>query len=210
MKGSCRHNNADAYSHAYSAACSRIYSHVLLPHRCHIASTVSQTMVQYAFIAMAAMPHLFNMLNRPPPPPQFMPVLHNGNDTSRNGTALFVTAHPDDEAMFFAPSILGLQTLGWDVAGLCLSSGKLQPVRSDIRQRLWPRKHPQSRALRVVRQARCTGIARAARQRPVSILSTSLTAANCKTRSTTKPSAGTLKSSPTLFKTTLNRTLLIS
>lgn len=86
-------------------------------------------MVQYAFIAMAAMPHLFNLLNRPPPPAQFTPQLHNGNATDRNATALFVTAHPDDEAMFFAPSILGLQELGWDIEGLCLSSGTLLAVR---------------------------------------------------------------------------------
>ena len=38
---------------------------------------------------------------------------------------LIVTAHPDDECMFFAPTILMLQQLtGADVHLLCLSSGK--------------------------------------------------------------------------------------
>jgi hypothetical protein len=38
-------------------------------------------------------------------------------------SALILTAHPDDEVMFFSPSILGLERDGWDVRGLCLSSG---------------------------------------------------------------------------------------
>ena len=37
--------------------------------------------------------------------------------------ALFVTAHPDDEAMFFAPSILALVERGLRVALVCLSTG---------------------------------------------------------------------------------------
>lgn len=39
-------------------------------------------------------------------------------------SALIVTAHPDDEVMFFSPTILGLIGAGWDVKGLCLSTGK--------------------------------------------------------------------------------------
>ncbi|WRT65977.1 uncharacterized protein IL334_002928 [Kwoniella shivajii] len=46
---------------------------------------------------------------------------------SRSGTTspsvLILTAHPDDEVMFFSPTILGLTSAGWDVRGLCLSTG---------------------------------------------------------------------------------------
>lgn len=37
--------------------------------------------------------------------------------------ALLVTAHPDDECMFFTPLILGLQAQGLAVCLLCLSTG---------------------------------------------------------------------------------------
>lgn len=37
--------------------------------------------------------------------------------------ALFVTAHPDDECMFFAPSIIRLVELNASVHLLCLSEG---------------------------------------------------------------------------------------
>lgn len=37
--------------------------------------------------------------------------------------ALIVTAHPDDECMFFAPTILSLQASGIRVGLLCLSNG---------------------------------------------------------------------------------------
>uniref|UniRef100_A0A8D1C4C3 N-acetylglucosaminylphosphatidylinositol deacetylase n=1 Tax=Sus scrofa TaxID=9823 RepID=A0A8D1C4C3_PIG len=37
--------------------------------------------------------------------------------------ALLVTAHPDDEAMFFAPTILGLARLGHQLSLLCFSAG---------------------------------------------------------------------------------------
>jgi len=36
---------------------------------------------------------------------------------------LLLTAHPDDEVMFFAPTILSLRKYGFDVHILCLSSG---------------------------------------------------------------------------------------
>lgn len=40
------------------------------------------------------------------------------------GRVLFVTAHPDDESMFFAPTILTLTRSGqYDVFLLCMSSG---------------------------------------------------------------------------------------
>jgi hypothetical protein len=39
-------------------------------------------------------------------------------------TALILTAHPDDEVMFFTPTILALLAAGWEVGGLCLSNGQ--------------------------------------------------------------------------------------
>jgi hypothetical protein len=39
-------------------------------------------------------------------------------------TALILTAHPDDEVMFFTPTILALVAAGWEVGGLCLSNGQ--------------------------------------------------------------------------------------
>ncbi|ODN84046.1 hypothetical protein L202_00073 [Cryptococcus amylolentus CBS 6039] len=44
-------------------------------------------------------------------------------DASWKPKALVVTAHPDDEAMFFAPTVHGLGLAGWDVSALCLSNG---------------------------------------------------------------------------------------
>ena len=46
---------------------------------------------------------------------------------SRDGeskTALILTAHPDDEVMFFTPTILALLAAGWEVGALCLSNGQ--------------------------------------------------------------------------------------
>ncbi|XP_041882527.1 N-acetylglucosaminyl-phosphatidylinositol de-N-acetylase, partial [Corvus kubaryi] len=42
---------------------------------------------------------------------------------ARGGRALVVTAHPDDEAMFFAPALLGLRSAGAAPAVLCCSAG---------------------------------------------------------------------------------------
>lgn len=39
-------------------------------------------------------------------------------------TALILTAHPDDEVMFFTPTILALLAAGWKVGALCLSNGQ--------------------------------------------------------------------------------------
>jgi hypothetical protein len=66
------------------------------------------------------------------PPPsldiQLNPVYHHSpkldiGATGDGRSALILTAHPDDESMFFAPTILGLKNHGWDVRGLCLSVG---------------------------------------------------------------------------------------
>ncbi|KIR56029.1 N-acetylglucosaminylphosphatidylinositol deacetylase [Cryptococcus gattii Ru294] len=43
-------------------------------------------------------------------------------------SALIVTAHPDDEVMFFSPTILNLIGAGWDVRGLCLSTGNSEDL----------------------------------------------------------------------------------
>ena len=44
--------------------------------------------------------------------------------TSKSQNILLVTAHPDDEAMFFAPTILSLtRKTSFDLFHLCLSSG---------------------------------------------------------------------------------------
>lgn len=42
---------------------------------------------------------------------------------STSPSALLITAHPDDEAMFFTPSILSLINQGYTVHLLCLSTG---------------------------------------------------------------------------------------
>ena len=39
------------------------------------------------------------------------------------GTALLVTAHPDDESMYFVPTVVALRERGWHVHLLCLSNG---------------------------------------------------------------------------------------
>ncbi|KAG8871656.1 N-acetylglucosaminyl-phosphatidylinositol de-N-acetylase [Tulasnella sp. 331] len=48
--------------------------------------------------------------------------------------ALLVTAHPDDECLFFAPTILSLRETGTDVFGLVLSTGN-QDGLGDVRVR---------------------------------------------------------------------------
>ncbi|KAK8865623.1 hypothetical protein IAR55_000767 [Kwoniella newhampshirensis] len=51
-------------------------------------------------------------------------------------TALILTAHPDDEVMFFSPTVLHLTGLGWDVRGLCLSIGDSQGLGEKRRKEL--------------------------------------------------------------------------
>ncbi|XP_007485868.1 N-acetylglucosaminyl-phosphatidylinositol de-N-acetylase isoform X2 [Monodelphis domestica] len=48
--------------------------------------------------------------------------------------ALLVTAHPDDEAMFFAPTLLGLTRLKYQVSLLCFSAGNYYN-QGEIRKR---------------------------------------------------------------------------
>ena len=53
----------------------------------------------------------------------------NGGAVAASGgadvTALLITAHPDDECMFFAPTIIRLVELNATVRLLCLSTGKV-------------------------------------------------------------------------------------
>lgn len=37
---------------------------------------------------------------------------------------LLIVAHPDDECMFFGPSLAQLQSSGWQLSVLCLSTGQ--------------------------------------------------------------------------------------
>lgn len=46
---------------------------------------------------------------------------------------LFITAHPDDEIMFFAPTIIGLRKQGFKVKILCLSTGNYDK-KGEIRE----------------------------------------------------------------------------
>lgn len=58
--------------------------------------------------------------------------LSNSFPTLQGKRILLLIAHPDDEAMFFAPTLLALTRpeLGNHVKILCLSSGELDPVNS--------------------------------------------------------------------------------
>lgn len=49
---------------------------------------------------------------------------------------LLVTAHPDDEVMFFAPTILALVSMGVYVYALCLSIGNADSLGSIRKQEL--------------------------------------------------------------------------
>ncbi len=40
--------------------------------------------------------------------------------------ALLVIAHPDDESLFFVPSVRSLVQDGWEVGMLCLSNGEFR------------------------------------------------------------------------------------
>ncbi|OEL26515.1 putative N-acetylglucosaminyl-phosphatidylinositol de-N-acetylase, partial [Dichanthelium oligosanthes] len=56
-----------------------------------------------------------------PPSPHFLPPLRGGDRRGRN--VLVVVAHPDDESMFFAPTILFLKSKGHNIHILCMSQG---------------------------------------------------------------------------------------
>jgi len=44
-------------------------------------------------------------------------------EENKSKTVLFITAHPDDEAMFFVPTIISLKEHGYKMHLLCLSNG---------------------------------------------------------------------------------------
>jgi hypothetical protein len=75
-------------------------------------------------------------------------VLHSADKK----TALVLTAHPDDEAMFFTPTILALVAAGWEVSALCLSTGTLRHATDILfvltkRQRRRTRRYQDERAV---------------------------------------------------------------
>jgi hypothetical protein len=51
---------------------------------------------------------------------------HKFNMAPPARTALLVTAHPDDESMFFVPTLQQLVAGGYNVHVLCLSTGQQQ------------------------------------------------------------------------------------
>lgn len=57
--------------------------------------------------------------------------------------SLVVIAHPDDEAMFFAPTVLGLGRLRHRVSLLCFSAGR-RPVKGDVGAERAPAPSPRS------------------------------------------------------------------
>ncbi|ORY34269.1 putative deacetylase LmbE-like domain-containing protein [Naematelia encephala] len=65
--------------------------------------------ISIIIIALLASPRFFNF--------------DFGQSTPCETSYLILTAHPDDEAMFFAPTILSLVNAGCPVRGLCLSEG---------------------------------------------------------------------------------------
>ena len=63
---------------------------------------------------------IFLVLLLQPPIVDLDTILDQSEDRK---TALISTAHPDDEVMFFTPTILALLAAGWEVGALCLSNG---------------------------------------------------------------------------------------
>ncbi|KAG0528129.1 hypothetical protein BDA96_06G292100 [Sorghum bicolor] len=66
--------------------------------------------------------------------PQFMPPLR-GDRRSRN--VLLVVAHPDDESMFFAPTILFLKSKGHNIHILCMSRGDADGLGNTRKEELY-------------------------------------------------------------------------
>ena len=48
------------------------------------------------------------------------------NSSKKKKKVLVLTAHPDDECMFFAPTILRLRKKGIEVSLLCMTTGTVQ------------------------------------------------------------------------------------
>jgi hypothetical protein len=62
-------------------------------------------------------------------PPSAFPAAVEKPGSGAAGVAVLVTAHPDDEALFFAPTVQRLVAAGWTVRLLCLSTGVCCAVR---------------------------------------------------------------------------------
>eukprot|EP00250_Pteridium_aquilinum_P006158 c16131_g1_i1 orf=205-996(+) len=68
------------------------------------------------------------------PPPQPLPSAHVHKNKKN---ALLVIAHPDDESMFFAPTLLSLASLGcYHVRILCLSNGNAEGLGAIRKQEM--------------------------------------------------------------------------
>lgn len=61
---------------------------------------------------------------RPSLPLDHVSDTHTRHLTDLPSPILLLTAHPDDECMFFAPSVLALRERGKEFRGLCLSVGE--------------------------------------------------------------------------------------
>ncbi|XP_066268022.1 N-acetylglucosaminyl-phosphatidylinositol de-N-acetylase-like [Branchiostoma lanceolatum] len=72
-------------------------------------------------LSFAAVLHLFLWLHRP-----FVNFASAAHRAGRRARVLVVTAHPDDECMFFAPTVLETLRLGHQVFLLCLSTGNFE------------------------------------------------------------------------------------
>ena len=55
-------------------------------------------------------------------------TLHVSDKNRNKRTYLLVIAHPDDEAMFFVPTIQALQSFGHEICVLCLSTGNYDNI----------------------------------------------------------------------------------
>ncbi|KRX01251.1 putative deacetylase LmbE-like domain [Pseudocohnilembus persalinus] len=58
----------------------------------------------------------------------FHQKLYNKSNDENKKNILFVTAHPDDEVMFFQPTIIDLQNQGYKLYLLCLSNGNFDGI----------------------------------------------------------------------------------
>ncbi|XP_062227121.1 probable N-acetylglucosaminyl-phosphatidylinositol de-N-acetylase [Phragmites australis] len=69
-----------------------------------------------------------------PPSPPFLPPLRGGR---RSRNVLLVVAHPDDESMFFAPTILFLKANGHSIHILCISQGNADGLGNTRKEELY-------------------------------------------------------------------------
>ncbi|KAH7438456.1 hypothetical protein KP509_04G015700 [Ceratopteris richardii] len=71
----------------------------------------------------------FAIVSASSPKAEHLPICPGSGKKRKN--VLLVVAHPDDESMFFAPTLLSLTSLGcYDVRVLCLSNGNAEGLGS--------------------------------------------------------------------------------